>query len=83
MVATQLCISQLFTFTNNSVGITVMNTVGARIPNIRIPNPFENRTFSCSVLGCSVFEWSIRKPNFQNGRSKLDRFIYKEKNVYT
>ena len=27
-------------------------TVGARIPNIRIPNPFENRTFLCSD-----FEW--------------------------
>ena len=59
------------------------STVGARIPNIRIPNPFENRTFSCSVLGCSVFEWYIRKPNFHNGRSKLDRFIYKEKKMCT
>ena len=26
-------------------------TVGARIPSIRIPNTFENRTFSCFVLG--------------------------------
>ena len=27
-------------------------TVGAQIPNIRIPNPFENQTFQSSV-----FEW--------------------------
>ena len=59
------------------------NTVGARILKIQIPNPFKNRTFSCSVLGCSAFEWSIQKENFQNSRSKLDRFIYKEKSVYT
>ena len=51
-------------------------TVGAQIPNIRIPNPFENRTFLCSVLECSVFEFiykttqlraAIQKVPFSNG----------------
>ena len=35
------------------VSVRNRHTVGARIPNIRIPNPFENRTFQSSV-----FEWS-------------------------
>ena len=39
----------------------------------QIPNPFENGTFQSSV-----FEWfkTIRKPNFQNGRSSLGRIIF-------
>ena len=45
----------------------VKTTVGARIPNARKPNPFENRTFFCSV-----FEWStIRKPNIRKPNFKM------------
>ena len=37
---------------NDDVQICNSTTVGARIPNIQIPNTFENRT-----LQSSVFEW--------------------------
>ena len=46
----------------------VLYTVGARIPN----------TFGFRMVhSCSVLVPTIRKLNFQNGHSKLDRFIYK------
>ena len=69
--------SQLYTYKNwtsvniipkfpDTSGQNLQNTVGARIPNARNPNPFEIRNFFCSD-----FEWStirkptIRKPNIQ------------------
>ena len=35
------------------------HTVGARILNIQIPNPFENRTFYCSVLEWFGFRMAV------------------------
>ena len=43
----------------SGIQIPQKSTVGARILNARIPNPFENRTFYCSDFECSDFEWSI------------------------
>ena len=39
------------------------STVGARIPNIRIPNPFENGTFQSSDFEWFGFRTTIRKLN--------------------
>ena len=59
-------------------GVYSEYTVGARIPHIRITNPFENRTFYCSDLDCSDFEWSDHSKtehlNIQNGRFSIGRF---------
>ena len=50
--------------TTGSSSSRFLFTVGARIPNARKPNTFENRTFQSSDFEpfwqpfCSVFEWS-------------------------
>ena len=49
------CFKSQYTFKINTLH---PNTVRARIPNIRIPNPFEFRTFWRSVFECSDLEWS-------------------------
>ena len=47
---THYYVCSLFT-TSFTIHTHFIYTVGAQIPNIRIPNPFEYQTFSCSVLG--------------------------------
>ena len=50
--------------------------------------PFENRIhskterFKVRFSNGSVFEWTIRKPNIQNGRFSLGRFIYSKKKLF-
>ena len=39
--------------------LRLVNAVGAWIPTIRKLNLLENRIFSCSALGCLVYEWSV------------------------
>ena len=59
--------------------------MGARIPNIRIPNPFENQTFYCSDFECSDFEWldhsKTEHLNIQNGRFSIAGFTLNILNV--
>ena len=66
------------------------STVRARIPNIRIPNPFENGMFQRKFCFRMVLFSNVRNHRyetqnrtfenrtFQNGRVSLGRFIYKK-----
>ena len=63
--------------------VLLTSTVGARIPNIRIPNPFQNRTFLCSnlewlgfrMVSSSTIDIWFRPFKIRTFHASLGRFI--------